>query len=133
MTCTTSICVRLCCSVFICHTLAHIAWNVASGSPAWVTVSPTGGPVTARLQHSATVISGCMIVYGGRYTPLPTNTQIASDVWEYCPTPNTWTALSSSGPGQRYGHVAVTQSGRMMVFGGFSGNFPNDYLSTSSL
>jgi N-acetylneuraminic acid mutarotase len=70
-----------------------------------------------------------MIVYGGRTTPEPTTTAILSEPYEYCPATNAWTALNATGPGVRYGHAAVEQAGRMLVFAGYSGLFPDDFLS----
>ncbi len=101
-----------------------------AGSPAWVQLSPTGGPPSAREGHSAVYDDGGnkLIVFGGDDAG---GTPVANaEVWVLsgadgtAGTP-TWTQLSPTGgpPSARTGHGAVYDSAgnRMIVFGGDDG------------
>ncbi|XP_062573722.1 attractin-like protein 1, partial [Saccostrea cucullata] len=85
-----------------------------------------------RYLHSAVIIDGMMIVFGGN-THNDTSISLGAkcyspDVLQYDIKCNTWSQLNSSvlaSQGARYGHSAVTvhRNGRteMLVLGGFSG------------
>ena len=100
----------------------------ASGTPAWMQLSPSGGPPSPRLRFSAVYDpdTNNMIVFGGNDC-FSTN---FSDVWILSNanglggTP-TWTELSPSGtsPGPTEDHTAVydSDSNNMIVFGGTTG------------
>jgi hypothetical protein len=101
--------------------------NGVGGRPAWIQLSPTGGPPTARLRHTAVYDSGNnrMIVFGGNNC-FSTN---FGDVWVLSNangvggTP-TWSQLNASGgPGTSEDHTAVYDPGSnsMIVFGGTLG------------
>jgi len=99
-----------------------------TGTPAWIQLSPSGGPPSPRLRFSAVYDPGTnnMIVFGGNDC-FSTN---FSDVWILSNanglggTP-TWTELSPSGtsPGTTEDQTAVydTGSNSMIVFGGTIG------------
>ena len=99
-----------------------------TGTPAWVQLSPSGGPPSPRLRFSAVYDPGTneMIVFGGNDC-FSTN---FSDVWILSNanglggTP-TWTELSPSGtsPGGTEDQTAVydSSSNSMIVFGGTIG------------
>lgn len=98
--------------------------NGLGGQPAWMKLTPTGGPPPGRAAHSAVydVAHNRIIVFGGATARSPLN-----DVWvlsganglEGTPT---WSQLAPTGvlPAERGGHSAVYDqaSGQMLVFGG---------------
>jgi len=98
--------------------------NGTGGTPAWIQLSPVGGPPAPRTRHTAVYDSttNTMIVFGGNNC-FSTN---FGDVWVLSNanglggTP-TWTALSPSGggPGPIEDHSAVYDPGTntMIVFG----------------
>lgn len=120
------------------------------GDPAWTAAGD--GPPPARSHHSSVVVTlptaggavyQCILVFGGK-----DGTSLRGDLWRACPALGTpaagdswvwdgtweWTQLDSgsgvtgSAPIARWGHAAVVVSGRMLLIGGYSGQFPNDYL-----
>jgi hypothetical protein len=100
--------------------------NDVGGTPAWLQLSPSGTPPSARAFTSAIYdeTSNRMIVFGG-FSGTAMN-----DVWALTNangvggTP-AWTKLSPGGtaPAARYGHSAVYDStnNRMIVYGGYNG------------
>jgi hypothetical protein len=107
--------------------------NGTSGTPAWIQLSPAGGPPPAR--HGAGGVydptSNTLIIYAGNNC-FSTN---FSDVWVLSNangvggTP-TWTELSpSGGPGQRQnvGTVYDPASNELIIFGGYPGNGGNPF------
>ncbi len=100
-------------------------WELSlAGTPAWTELVPSGTPPNARYSHSAIYdpVRDRMVVYGGvEYGYL-------NDVWELslAGTP-AWTELTPGGtpPRARYVHSAIYDPvrDRMVVFGGFTGEF----------
>ncbi|XP_073729243.1 attractin-like protein 1 isoform X1 [Misgurnus anguillicaudatus] len=89
----------------------------------------------ARYLHSAVLISGVLLVFGGNThndTSLSNGAKcfssdflsydIACDEWTVMPKPNLHRDMN------RFGHTAVVSNGSMYVFGGFSGVILNDVL-----
>uniref|UniRef100_A0AAR2J9J2 Attractin-like 1a n=1 Tax=Pygocentrus nattereri TaxID=42514 RepID=A0AAR2J9J2_PYGNA len=89
----------------------------------------------ARYLHSAVLISGAMLVFGGNThndTSLSNGAKcfssdflsydIACDEWKVLPKPELHRDVN------RFGHTAVVSNGSMYVFGGFSGVILNDVL-----
>jgi hypothetical protein len=100
--------------------------NGLGGTAAWVQLSPTGTPPSARSFTSAIYdeASNRMIVFGG------TNGSPLNDVWALTNANGIggspgWIQFSPSGtpPSARYGHSAVydATNNRMIVYGGYTG------------
>jgi hypothetical protein len=101
-----------------------------AGIPAWIQLSPTGGPPSAREGHSAVYdsVSNKLIVFGGDDAG---GTPVANaEVWVLSGADGTtgtptWAQLSPTGgpPSARTGHSAVydAATNRMIVFGGDDG------------
>lgn len=97
---------------------------------------PASPLLTARAGHVAVWTGSGMVVWGG-YVPgtdpvttLPTLFAQASGA-RYSPATGTWQALGTAGaPARRYGHTAVWDGNRMIVWGGFGGEvLPSDYAA----
>ncbi|XP_055502890.1 attractin-like protein 1 isoform X1 [Leucoraja erinacea] len=101
-------------------------------SRTWTILKESG---FARYLHSAVIISGVMLVFGGNThndTSLSNGAKcfsadflaydIACDEWNVLPKPNLHRDLN------RFGHSAVVSNGSMYVFGGFSSMLLNDVL-----
>lgn len=94
------------------------SWDLAGKT--WTDMTPAVGSPPARCLHSAVISPsrGEMIVYGGLKGGVD---PVLSDTWSYELAAGSWTMLTAeSGPGERYGHVAVVDEShdRMVVFGG---------------
>ncbi|XP_072559893.1 attractin-like protein 1 [Paramormyrops kingsleyae] len=89
----------------------------------------------ARYLHSAVLLSGSMLVFGGNThndTSLSNGAKcfsadflaydVACDDWKVLPKPNLHRDVN------RFGHTAVVSNGSMYVFGGFSSILLNDIL-----
>uniref|UniRef100_A0A4W3I8I9 Attractin like 1 n=1 Tax=Callorhinchus milii TaxID=7868 RepID=A0A4W3I8I9_CALMI len=98
----------------------------------WTILKESG---LARYLHSAVIVSGVMLVFGGNThndTSLSNGAKcfsadflaydIACDEWEVLPKPNLHRDVN------RFGHSAVVSNGSMYVFGGFSSMLLNDVL-----
>ncbi|XP_067909066.1 attractin-like protein 1 isoform X1 [Heterodontus francisci] len=101
-------------------------------SRTWTILKESG---FARYLHSAVIISGAMLVFGGNThndTSLSNGAKcfsadflaydIACDEWTVLPKPNLHRDLN------RFGHSAVVSNGSMYVFGGFSSMLLSDVL-----
>ncbi|XP_067858251.1 attractin-like protein 1 isoform X2 [Heptranchias perlo] len=101
-------------------------------SRTWTILKESG---FARYLHSAVIISGAMLVFGGNThndTSLSNGAKcfsadflaydIACDDWKVLPKPNLHRDLN------RFGHSAVVSNGSVYVFGGFSSMLLNDVL-----
>jgi hypothetical protein len=93
------------------HTIESIAWSFigdGDGESQWP---------AARQGHSATVLHGQVVVFGGSYPAMALN-----DCWMLDPTTQCWTVLVPDPgplPEPRAGHTAAAVgAGRMLVFGG---------------
>ncbi|KAG7256962.1 hypothetical protein CRUP_037531, partial [Coryphaenoides rupestris] len=102
-------------------------------SRTWLILRESG---QARYLHSAVLISGTMLVFGGNThndTSLSNGAKCFSgDFLAYDIACNSWTALPRPGlhrDTNRFGHSAVVQNGSMYLFGGFSGLLLNDVLA----
>ena len=105
-------------------------WVLSDSGGSWTWAKPTvsGSAPTPRLGHSAVwdAANGHMIVFGGD------SGSRLNDVWILSDSAGTWawTSLTVSGtaPTARAGHSAVwdASTGRMIVFGGYSGSYQND-------
>ncbi|RLW02203.1 hypothetical protein DV515_00007390 [Chloebia gouldiae] len=89
----------------------------------------------ARYLHSAVLINGAMLIFGGNThndTSLSNGAKcfsadflsydIACDEWKILPKPNLHRDVN------RFGHTAVVSNGSMYIFGGFSSVLLNDVL-----
>jgi hypothetical protein len=103
-------------------------WTLSlADTPAWTQLTPTGAPTSRRQSHSATYdpVRDRMVVFGG----LGSGDSQLNDVCalSLADTP-AWTQLTPSGttPSAREGHSATYDPvrDRMVVFGGFSSDFP---------
>uniref|UniRef100_H3AXJ5 Attractin like 1 n=1 Tax=Latimeria chalumnae TaxID=7897 RepID=H3AXJ5_LATCH len=101
-------------------------------SRTWMILKESG---FARYLHSAALISGALLVFGGNThndTSLSNGARcfsadflaydIACDEWKSLPKPNLHQDVN------RFGHSAVVSNGSMYVFGGFSSVLLNDIL-----
>lgn len=97
------------------------AWELTlGGTPAWSTLTTTGGPPDPRDNHTAVYdpVGQRMIVFGGFEWA---TFAFANDVWALDLTTLTWTPISPAGPpSARIGHTAIFDAAnqRMIVFGG---------------
>src|SRR5438445_3579530 len=107
------------------------AANGQGGSPAWVSVTPSGATPAARFHHSAVYDSNNneLIVFGGS----DCSTGYFNDVWILSNAngqggASTWTQLSPNGPGPpaREGSTVVYDSlnNIMILYGGDAGGNP---------
>ncbi|XP_043911831.1 attractin-like protein 1 [Protopterus annectens] len=98
----------------------------------WIILRESG---LARYLHSAVLISGAILIFGGNThndTSLSNGAKcfsadflaydIACDEWKVLPKPNLHRDVN------RFGHSAVVSNGSMFVFGGFSSVLLNDIL-----
>uniref|UniRef100_A0A3P9L176 Attractin-like 1a n=1 Tax=Oryzias latipes TaxID=8090 RepID=A0A3P9L176_ORYLA len=90
----------------------------------------------ARYLHSAVLLSGTMLVFGGNThndTSLSNGAKcFSADFLAYDIACDTWTTLPRPGlprDANRFGHSAVVSNGSMYIFGGFSGVLLNDVLA----
>uniref|UniRef100_A0A8C5E820 Attractin-like protein 1 n=1 Tax=Gouania willdenowi TaxID=441366 RepID=A0A8C5E820_GOUWI len=99
----------------------------------WLILRESG---IARYLHTAVLLSGAMLVFGGNThndTSLSNGAKcfsadflsydIACDEWTVLPRPSLHKDVN------RFGHSAVVSNGSMYVFGGFSGVLMNDLLA----
>ncbi|XP_077482111.1 attractin-like protein 1 [Stigmatopora argus] len=99
----------------------------------WFILRESGFP---RYLHSAVLLSGTLLVFGGNThndTSLSNGAKcfsadflsydIACDEWSILPKPDLHRDVN------RFGHSAVVSNGSMVVFGGFSGVLLNDVLA----
>uniref|UniRef100_A0A672H204 Attractin like 1 n=1 Tax=Salarias fasciatus TaxID=181472 RepID=A0A672H204_SALFA len=99
----------------------------------WLILRESG---VARYLHSAALLSGAMLVFGGNThndTSLSNGAKcfsadflaydIACDEWTLLPRPALHRDVN------RFGHSAVVSNGSMFIFGGFSGLLLNDVLA----
>jgi hypothetical protein len=110
--------------------------NGLGGTPVWKQLSPTGGPPSPRMEHSAVYdpATNRMIVFGGGRSCGPSFT---NEVWVLenangsGGTPN-WVQLSPAGtpPNPRGSHTGVydPSTNTMVIFGGFN-QFTSTYVN----
>jgi len=97
----------------------------------WVSITHNG-TVPQRAAHTATHVSGKILVFGG-WNWTSTTTQYFNDLWSFDTTQlyyggwgviPYWTQVTPSGtlPGVRDAHSAVSYGGGLWIFGGFTHN-----------
>ncbi|XP_054653983.1 attractin-like protein 1 isoform X3 [Dunckerocampus dactyliophorus] len=98
----------------------------------WLILRESG---TARYLHSAVLLGGTMLVFGGNThndTSLSNGAKcFSADFLAYDLACDEWAVLPRPAPHRdvnRFGHSAVVSNGSMLVFGGFSGFLLNDVL-----
>uniref|UniRef100_A0A669BQL6 Attractin like 1 n=1 Tax=Oreochromis niloticus TaxID=8128 RepID=A0A669BQL6_ORENI len=99
----------------------------------WLILKESG---LARYLHSAVLLSGTMLVFGGNThndTSLSNGAKcFSADFLTYDIACDEWTVLPRPGLHRdinRFGHSAVVSNGSMYIFGGFSGMLLNDVLA----
>ncbi|XP_043992510.1 attractin-like protein 1 isoform X7 [Gambusia affinis] len=99
----------------------------------WLILRESGLP---RYLHSAVLLSGTMLVFGGNThndTSLSNGAKcFSADFLAYDIACDKWTVLPRPGLHRdvnRFGHSAVVSNGSMYIFGGFSGLLLNDVLA----
>jgi hypothetical protein len=107
--------------------------DLTPGAETWSQLTPTGGPPTARAQHTAIYdpVHRWLVVFGGW-----TYGSVLNDTWVLNLAAQTWTQASPIGspPAARRGHTAIydAANGRMLLFGGVAGSgFYNDLWALS--
>ncbi|XP_056290986.1 attractin-like protein 1 isoform X2 [Pseudoliparis swirei] len=102
-------------------------------SRTWLILQESG---VARYLHSAALLSGTVLVFGGNThndTSLSNGAKcFSADFLAYDIACDEWTVLPRPGlhrEANRYGHSAVVSNGSMFIFGGFSGLLLNDVLT----
>ncbi|CAL8254265.1 unnamed protein product [Lota lota] len=102
-------------------------------SRTWLILRESG---QARYLHSAVLVSGTMLVFGGNThndTSLSNGAKcFSADFLAYDIACDSWTVLPRPGlhrDANRFGHSAVVKNGSMFIFGGFSGLLLNDVLA----
>ncbi|XP_038159063.1 attractin-like protein 1 isoform X1 [Cyprinodon tularosa] len=108
-------------------------YRYSVGTRTWLILRESGLP---RYLHSAVLLSGTMLVFGGNThndTSLSNGAKcFSADFLAYDIACDKWTVLPRPGLHRdvnRFGHSAVVSNGSMYVFGGFSGLLLNDVLS----
>ncbi|XP_015239606.1 PREDICTED: attractin-like protein 1 isoform X2 [Cyprinodon variegatus] len=108
-------------------------YHYSVGTRTWLILRESGLP---RYLHSAVLLSGTMLVFGGNThndTSLSNGAKcFSADFLAYDIACDKWTVLPRPGLHRdvnRFGHSAVVSNGSMYVFGGFSGLLLNDVLS----
>ena len=84
------------------------------GSDSWTLKATTGGPPSARFNHSAIESNGKMYIFGGSTFGGTVN----KEVWVLDLSTFVWTQ-KTSGASERMEHSAVEYNGKMYVFGGY--------------
>uniref|UniRef100_A0A8C2X7D6 Attractin-like 1a n=1 Tax=Cyclopterus lumpus TaxID=8103 RepID=A0A8C2X7D6_CYCLU len=99
----------------------------------WLILQESG---VARYLHSAVLLSGTVLVFGGNThndTSLSNGAKcFSADFLAYDIACDEWTVLPRPGlhrDANRFGHSAVVSNGSMFIFGGFSGLLLNDVLA----
>lgn len=93
----------------------------------WKAVTSTVDAPTARWVHSAAWTGSEMVVWGGSQSTEPNDTDTGG---RYDPVTNTWAPTSLAGaPTARHFHSAVWTGDRMVVWGGWNG----EYFATGGL
>ncbi|XP_044070048.1 attractin-like protein 1 isoform X6 [Siniperca chuatsi] len=99
----------------------------------WLILGESG---LARYLHSAVLLSGTVLVFGGNThndTSLSNGAKcFSADFMAYDIACDEWTVLPRPGLHRdvnRFGHSAVVSNGSMYIFGGFSGLLLNDVLA----
>uniref|UniRef100_A0A3B5BCR4 Attractin-like protein 1 n=1 Tax=Stegastes partitus TaxID=144197 RepID=A0A3B5BCR4_9TELE len=99
----------------------------------WLILRESG---LARYLHSAVLLSGTLLVFGGNThndTSLSNGAKcFSADFLAYDIACDEWTVLPRPGlhrDANRFGHSAVVSNGSMYIFGGFSGLLLNDVLA----
>jgi len=107
-------------------------WALAlEGSPAWSALAPAGSLPSARYGHTAFYdpVGDRMVVFGGW------DGGYRNDVWALSLAESpAWSALAPAAtPSARYSHTAIYDPvrDRMVVFGGWDGNYRNDVWALS--
>ncbi|CAG2113222.1 unnamed protein product [Medioppia subpectinata] len=106
----------------------------------WILLNPSQSP---RYLHSATIINGLMLVYGGNgynashynsgdrcFSPQFLSYEISCDTWRTLKDPSPAILLSDSGFG-RYGHSSILYEDSIYIFGGFNGVMLSSILKYS--
>uniref|UniRef100_A0A7N6BX10 Attractin-like 1a n=1 Tax=Anabas testudineus TaxID=64144 RepID=A0A7N6BX10_ANATE len=99
----------------------------------WLILRESG---LARYLHSAVLLSGTVLIFGGNThndTSLSNGAKcFSADFLAYDIACDEWTVLPRPGlhrDANRFGHSAVVSNGSMYIFGGFSGLLLNDVLA----
>uniref|UniRef100_A0A8C4ZJK4 Attractin-like 1a n=1 Tax=Gadus morhua TaxID=8049 RepID=A0A8C4ZJK4_GADMO len=102
-------------------------------SRTWLILRESG---QARYLHSAVLVSGTMLVFGGNThndTSLSNGAKcFSADFLAYDIACDSWKVLPRPGlhrDANRFGHSAVVKNGSVFIFGGFSGLLLNDLLA----
>lgn len=82
-------------------------------------------PIPARSYHSCVSFENCIYIIGGEGL----SSNVLGDFWKYCIDPPSITQIDMPLTYKRTKSVATVISDRIFVFGGYSGEFPNDFLS----
>ncbi|XP_035981975.1 attractin-like protein 1 [Fundulus heteroclitus] len=108
-------------------------YRYSVGTRTWLILRESGLP---RYLHSAVLLSGTMLVFGGNThndTSLSNGAKcFSADFLAYDIACDRWTVLRRPGLHRdvnRFGHSAVVSNGSMYVFGGFSGLLLNEVLA----
>jgi hypothetical protein len=95
-------------------------WKYTVGTNTWSQLSPTGGPPTARSEHTAVYdsVNATMLVYGG------TTGSVSNELWKYTISTNTWSQITFSGSiTARRAHTAIYEGGSiqlMWIYAGYT-------------
>ncbi|KAM8859451.1 attractin-like protein 1 isoform 5-T5 [Spinachia spinachia] len=115
------------------HGLVDHMYRYHVRTKTWLILRESG---VARYLHSAVLVSGAVLVFGGNThndTSLSNGAKcFSADFLAYDTACDGWTALPRPAlhrDANRFGHSAVVSNGSMFVFGGFSGLLLNDVLA----
>eukprot|EP01029_Cantina_marsupialis_P021254 TRINITY_DN5062_c0_g1_i1.p1 TRINITY_DN5062_c0_g1~~TRINITY_DN5062_c0_g1_i1.p1 ORF type:complete len:618 (-),score=132.54 TRINITY_DN5062_c0_g1_i1:18-1871(-) len=105
----------------------------------WSQISKSGDWPSARGWHSLTNVeyqtfnSGvattheCLVLIGGEDASTTKN----DEIWKYCTSDHSWTQITTTGETMPIlsGHsAALISGGRLLLIGGYTGEYPNDFL-----
>ncbi|KAG9391729.1 Galactose oxidase, central domain [Carpediemonas membranifera] len=93
----------------------------------WTSLTVADPPEARAYSAGAMRDDGCFFLFGGIN---PSTNEYYDDFYMYCEGDASWTMLNGTdAPTQLRGASMWTYDGRVMVFGGYSGIWPNDYSS----
>ncbi len=95
--------------------------TISAPNMTWSRLAPAGALPPARHDHSLVTDGSALYLFGGR------NPEPLADLWRYDIASNTWEEINAPGPAARFGHNAICDRSRVLVFGGQAGSeFFND-------
>lgn len=103
-------------------TYLNDAWRYTVSTGVWSELSITSPSPAGRRNHVAVKVAAGLLVFGGMVDG-DNGASPSNDLWLLNTATLTWTEIvAESSPTARYGHVAVTVPGGVLVYGGADGS-----------